>query len=166
MRLRALLTTLALGAALLAPPLAGAADRHPARPGDRGRGSSYRHAERYRSSAPRYRSGHADSRRQYRRAPRYYAPRYRYDTPRYRYYAPRYRYRPYFRPYYAPLYPVPVDPYAYPYSGVYPYGVYPLSPGYAHPYPGYAYPYPMPYRRGVHGALGLGFPGFGFSLYF
>jgi hypothetical protein len=145
MRLRALLTTLVLGAALMAPPLAGAADRHGSR-NDHGRRSSYR----------QHRDDHAYSHRQYRPAPRHYAPRYRYYAP---------RYHAYVRPYYAPLYPAPAypygyaSPYAYPYGGVYPYGGYP-------PYAGYAYPYPLPLRRGVHGAVGLGFPGFGFSVFF
>jgi hypothetical protein len=152
MRTHALLSVLALSAVLAAPPLAGAADRHPSSRGGHGD---------YRSS-----HGRGDS-RSYRAAPRGHyapsrrpAPRYRYaPRPRYRYDRPGYAYRPYYAtPYYpAPYYSAPY----YPAPGYY--RTYP--PVYAAPYPGHPYGY-APYRGGVHGGVSLGFPGFGFSLYF
>jgi len=156
MRTHALLSVLALSAVLAAPPLAGAADRHPSSRGghgdyrsSRGRGDGHR--------APQYRY----DRRSRRPAPSYrHAPRYRYDAPRYRYYGPRYRY---YRPGYAyrPYYPVPYGYRTWPHA--YHPRVY-VAP----PYPAYPYGYgPVaPYRGGVHGGVSLGFPGFGFSLYF
>jgi hypothetical protein len=143
MRTGALIPALALGAALLAPPLA-AADHH--RAPENGRRSGYDRSPR---SQGRYERSH--SRRAYRRDfPRdsyrrgHHRPVYRHRRPYYRpprYYRPDYRsyyygaYRPYPRPYYY----VPAPP---------PYGPWPR------------------YRGGVHGHVSLGLPFIGFSLHF
>jgi len=149
MRTHALLSVLALSAVLAAPPLAGAADRHPSSRGGHGdyRSSAGR-SDRHRAPHHRY------DNRSRRPAPHYrYAPRYRYDAPRYRYYGPRYRYygRSYsYRPYSVPWY---YRTYSRPYVVA--------------PYPAPVYPYGYaPYHGGVHGGVSLGLPGFGFSLYF
>jgi hypothetical protein len=152
MRFGALVPTLVLGAALVAPTPA-AADHH--RSSERGRGGYQRsdrgHGDRY---SPR-------SHRRYDRNRPYSSrrgPAYRY-TPR-----PRSRsyYRPYGRPYYRPYY------YGRRYS-------YPPAPPAYHPVPrplpygyygGPVWAPPPPLRGGVHGGVSVGLPFFGFSLYF
>jgi hypothetical protein len=148
MRLGALVPTLALGAALLAPALA-EADHH--RSSERGRAGYHRsgrgYGERY-SPRGRYDRGHHRS--------------YRHDRGRYYrshrrpYYRPHHRpyYRPYRRPYYyAPRHYRPAPPVSYAPRPV-PYGYY------GGPVWG------PPRRGGLHGSVSVGLPFLGFSLYF
>ncbi|MGD8894845.1 MAG: hypothetical protein PVJ73_02315 [Acidobacteriota bacterium] len=146
MRIRALVPTLAVAAALVAPSsLLAEPDHHRAR--DRGRGPGYdRSSPGHRDS---YRSGGRSDRSAYQRGyPRVYRHR-RYTPPPRRYLlrSPRaYRYRPYSRPYY---------------------GYRPVPPAYYPPHAPYGYPVGPPiHRGGVHGGISIGVPGFGLSLVF
>jgi hypothetical protein len=143
MRLGALVPTLVLGVALVAPALAEADHHRSSEHGHSayqrsGRGHRYSHHGRYqRGRHEGYRRGHHE--RRYYRAPRrpYYRPYHRTYRP---YYGRRYYYRPVPPVYYAPR-PVP-------------YGYY-GGPVWA-----------PPPRRGVHGSVSVGLPFLGFSLYF
>lgn len=141
LRLRALVPALALGGALVAPPVA-EADGH--RRADRGRRYGYERSDRsdhrgrhHRSYRPGHHRGH-------------HRPHYR----RY-HHGPRHYYRPHHRRVYRPYWD-PRPPYR-------PHYYAPRGFPYAHPGPVYG---PPPYRGGVHGSVSIGLPFVGFSLHF
>jgi hypothetical protein len=149
MRYGALVPALTIAAALGAP-LVAEADHHRHR--DRRTGydrPSRGHGDTYRSG----RRGQKYHRRDKRAFRRGYTHGYHHGRHHRRYYRyPRHLYRPY-----------PPRVYYRPYSTY-----RPVPPVHYTPYPGpYGYPFaPPPYRRGVHGGISIGVPGFGLSLVF
>jgi Ni/Co efflux regulator RcnB len=149
MRYGALVPALTVAAALGAP-LVAEADHHR----DRDRRSRYDRPSRGHGGTDRSgRRGHKYRRRDTRASHRGYTHGYHYGRHHRLYYRyPRHHYRPYpprvyYRPYstYRPVPPVHHPPYPVPYG-------YPFAP--------------PPYRRGVHGGISIGVPGFGLSLVF
>jgi len=150
MRLGALVPTLACGAALVVPAVVLAEPGHH-RSRDHQR-SGYERSSRSHGGYERGRSHRSYSRGYSNRHSRGHHRSYgHHPTYRYR----RHSYRPHYRPYYRPY----VRPY---------YGYRPYPSSYSAPYPvPYGYQVaPPPFRRGVHGGISIGVPGFGLSLLF